>query len=92
MLNSIQQVIEALEGATRLGAETDEPEGSRYIQISDTLAFEMVKALRRPGMIALDKETVDELAKNGIVYVDRMVIYTADHRDSLAEAKASSND
>ena len=42
MLNSIQEVVRVLEDATRLGEDVDEPEGARYIQISETLANEMV--------------------------------------------------
>ena len=34
-----------LEYAERMGDEKDKPEGSRYIQISDTLAKQMVKAI-----------------------------------------------
>ena len=38
-------VIEILKRAQRLGSPTDEPEGTRYIRISDTLASEMIEAL-----------------------------------------------
>jgi len=40
-------VREALRCSRRMGADKDEPEGSRYIQISDTLARKMVKALKK---------------------------------------------
>ena len=35
-----------LDAAPRIGNDTDEPEGTCYIQISDTLAKELSKALR----------------------------------------------
>jgi len=40
------QVANALDNAPRMGAEKDEPEGSRYIQISDTLAKQLSATLR----------------------------------------------
>jgi hypothetical protein len=43
----LQDVLSVLESADRMGAVQDVPEGSRYIQISDTLARQMVEALRR---------------------------------------------
>lgn len=43
---TIEDVIKALEGATRFGASEDVPEGSRVIQISDTAARQIVDALR----------------------------------------------
>ena len=46
MLNSIQEVVRVLEEAERLGEDVDEPEGSRYIQISETLVNEMLAVLR----------------------------------------------
>ena len=46
---SIEEVADGLESATRMGAERDVPEGACYIQISDTLARQMVKALRQGG-------------------------------------------
>jgi LPS O-antigen subunit length determinant protein (WzzB/FepE family) len=33
----LQEICKALSAAERLGAEKDEPEGSRYVQISETL-------------------------------------------------------
>jgi hypothetical protein len=46
-IRSIGDVIGVLEQATRQGTEKDEPEGSRYITLSDTLVQEMIMALRR---------------------------------------------
>ena len=37
MLNKLYAIINGLENMPRLGAEVDEPEGSRYVQISETL-------------------------------------------------------
>jgi len=55
MLKSLKEVIKVLEEATRLGTETDEPEGARYVQISETLVEEMLMVLRatplQPGII-----------------------------------------
>ncbi len=39
------EVIQILHKAERAGAETDEPEGSRYIQLSETLVLQMVASL-----------------------------------------------
>ena len=44
---TIQDVIDALKNAGRQGSAKDEPEGSRYITLSDTLVKELIKALRR---------------------------------------------
>ena len=43
----IEKLISLLETAGRMGAETDDPEGTRYIQISDTLANQLSGELRR---------------------------------------------
>jgi hypothetical protein len=43
----IQDIIDMLKNAERRGSDKDIPEGSRYITISDTLAKEMIKVLRR---------------------------------------------
>lgn len=44
-MSEIEEVIEVLKSAKRIGAEKDEPEGVRYIQISDTLANQLVGKL-----------------------------------------------
>ena len=45
-----REIAEALETAERMGAERDEPEGVRYIVISDTLARRWADVLREtPG-------------------------------------------
>lgn len=53
-----KQLLHTLESAVRQGTEKDEPEGSRYIQItiSDTLALQFQKKL---------KEFIAHLEKNG---------------------------
>jgi len=43
---TIQKIIDLLEKAPRMGTDKDEPEGTRYIQISDTLAKEIVAQLK----------------------------------------------
>jgi hypothetical protein len=42
----LDETIKLLETAPRLGADTDNPEGMRYIQISDKLANAMAFALK----------------------------------------------
>lgn len=43
----IEDVIRVLRNAVRQGDEKDEPEGSRYITISETLAEQMADCLER---------------------------------------------
>ncbi len=42
---TLAQVHHILVTAERIGSENDKPEGSRYIQISDTLAKHMADAI-----------------------------------------------
>ncbi len=42
----ISKLIETFESAHRLGAEKDVPEGSRYVQISETAIIEILGILR----------------------------------------------
>jgi len=42
----IEMLADALDNASRLGTETDVPECSRYIIVSDTLAKEWANKLR----------------------------------------------
>ena len=46
VIEEIQEWIVALKSAERGGAMNDKPEGSRYIQISDTLAINLVESLQ----------------------------------------------
>lgn len=41
----IRDVINVLRSASRLGSDKDDPEGVRYIQISDTLANQLADSL-----------------------------------------------
>lgn len=43
----LNELANGLDMAGRLGSEKDNPEGVRYIQISDTLAKDMARDLRR---------------------------------------------
>jgi len=52
---SLKDVITILETATRTGGDTDTPEGSRYITISDTLATLMAKSIQRQLDIEEDR-------------------------------------
>ena len=42
----IRHFIEELKKAERFGSMNDEPEGSRYLKISDTLAQELIECLQ----------------------------------------------
>ena len=43
----LYQLADDLENADRLGADTDEPEGNRYIQMSDTVTKLIAERLRK---------------------------------------------
>ncbi len=43
----LTEIIKTLRIADRIGAEKDVPEGTRYIQLSDTLANEIADDLER---------------------------------------------
>lgn len=45
MSNFLEHIEQVLKTAPRMGEETDEPEGARYIQISDTLAKKLLDEL-----------------------------------------------
>lgn len=42
---SLDEVIKILKQAPRIGSSEDSPEGSRYIQMSDTLADKVISSL-----------------------------------------------
>jgi hypothetical protein len=42
----VRGIADALDGATRHGADTDSPEGARYIMLSDTQAAALSRVLR----------------------------------------------
>lgn len=44
---SLTEIVEMLRTAERQGAEIDQPEGSRYIQISNTLANRLADAIEK---------------------------------------------
>lgn len=44
--NAYTRVLDLLEGSRRNGSATDEPEGTRYIAISDTMAARLANDLR----------------------------------------------
>jgi hypothetical protein len=46
VLEYAPKVADGLDNAERVGAEKDEPEGSRWIQMSDTLAKIIARGLR----------------------------------------------
>ncbi len=46
-MSEVEEVIEVLKNAKRIGAEKDNPEGVRYIQISDTLANQLIEKLEK---------------------------------------------
>ena len=44
------QLANKLDGAVRCGGDVDQPEGSRYIQISDSLAKDIAEMVREAGL------------------------------------------
>jgi len=42
---NIDEIIKCMREAHRFGSATDEPEGSRYILMSDTLSNEIIECL-----------------------------------------------
>ena len=42
---TLPEIIQMLNSMERIGAETDDPEGSRYILITDTLTYHIVASL-----------------------------------------------
>ena len=42
---NINDIIAILKSAQRIGADKDEPEGTRYIMLSDTLASKIITCL-----------------------------------------------
>ena len=46
-MNAVEQVIDVLERAERLGAKEDKPEGSRYILLSETLVELLISKLKQ---------------------------------------------
>jgi len=59
----ISEVIDALEGAPRQGDTMDEPEGARYVVISDTALNRIVRKLRQAVSERPDAEYFDANAK-----------------------------
>lgn len=47
-------LADELERASRLGVDTDEPEGTRYVQISDALIEVIVSRLREIAKLSAD--------------------------------------
>jgi len=46
MITILNELLQVLEGAIRQGTDNDIPEGSRYVQISDTLIKELCTKIR----------------------------------------------
>jgi hypothetical protein len=59
----ITEVIDALERAPRQGGTADEPEGARYVVISETALSRIVQELRRALSERPDAEYFDANAK-----------------------------
>lgn len=55
-MSNLQKVMTILLTATRQGAAKDEPEGARYVQISETLVNRMIEHLKR-----VDQDRMDAL-------------------------------
>ena len=43
---TLEEIIQGLQNADRFGEDTDEPEGARFIQLSDTLVCQMIETLK----------------------------------------------
>ena len=54
-INDLDSIRLILSSAPRQGSESDFPEGSRYITISDTLALKMIRTINK-----IIQETVNE--------------------------------
>lgn len=73
-MRELEDIASVLEEADRLGADKDDPEGARFVQISDTLAQDIVRRLRSiPDDLAAQRE-------NG---VDRGMELCEQHYSSL---------
>mgnify|MGYP000645316265 CR=1 FL=1 len=55
LADELQDIIRAFEKADRMGAPTDEPEGTRYVQMSDTIVKKIVRQL-----VEIRKEVMHE--------------------------------
>ena len=64
----LRSIARSLDGAPRMGADQDSPEGLRYIQLSDTLAKEIAKTLygaSKESEALLPEGVGLEMSKNG---------------------------
>lgn len=55
LADELQDLIRAFEKADRMGAPTDEPEGTRYVQMSDTVVKQIIRRL-----VSIRKEVMHE--------------------------------
>ena len=55
-LELLKLIYDLLQSAPRSGAETDEPEGTRYIRISDTLALKTMHLVEKQAALSDLKE------------------------------------
>ena len=67
---TIRDVINVLRSAERLGASEDNPEGVRYIQISDTLATQLADRLE--AHLNMDDISAVRCPTCGVDMTDRM--------------------
>ncbi len=58
-ITNITQIAAILSQANRLGAEKDEPEGARYIQLSETLVKKMVNILCKEGTVVVHRSNTN---------------------------------
>ena len=56
---SIPEIADALDGAPRQGADKDQPEGSRYVIVSDTLLTTLARDLRLASAGRPEAETFE---------------------------------
>jgi len=71
-------MADALDAAPRQGADRDEPEGSRFVVLSDTLAKQFSSRLRERSTIPLvDGATTTELSERALLLA-LQTIFTPD--------------
>jgi hypothetical protein len=86
----LSDVAAILRDAPRIGAETDDPEGSRSIQISDTLAGKMAASLDEAGQELDHANAAAEEAKT-FAKAAQAEVQATERRQLAAEALAKSN-
>ena len=64
VLQKVNKLLDVLKIAKRIGYRTDDPEGVRYIQLSDTLVNMMINSLEE---IKNELKTEDKISTEDII-------------------------